>query len=378
MRRSTERILTTHVGSLPRPAPVVDLVTRVEHGLAVDAAALRSATEAAVRDAVRRQLETGLTIVNDGEQGKYSFQHYFRERVSGVSVSEQAPRLLEAEARDFPAYFARSPWTSAARSFICTGPLGYTNPDPVLREIEQLKSAAAEADGEELFMSAVSPGTIVRITPNAHYATRDEFEAAVCDAMKVEYEAIAGAGILLQIDCPDLGVQSRFRATTIEDHRRHVARNVELLNHATRDIAPERMRMHVCWGADGGPHHRDIPVGAMLDILLTARPQGMTVAGANGRHAFEWRAWADVKLPDQKVIVPGVVDSTTNVIEHPETVAERIVRYASVLGRENVIAGVDCGLDTVAGVAQVDPEIAWAKLRSLVAGAQLASKQLWG
>jgi 5-methyltetrahydropteroyltriglutamate--homocysteine methyltransferase len=253
----------------------------------------------------------------------------------------------------------------------------YAGLEAVERELARLTRAGAAVQGRELFMTAISPGTLVRITPNEYYPSIEEFEEAIADAMKVEFEAIVGAGVLLQVDCPDFGVYPRTMGTTTEEHRQQVRRNVELLNHATREISPEQMRFHVCWGADEAPHHRDIPLRDMLDLLLQARPQGMTIVGANGRHEWEWQVWRDFDVPDGKVIIPGMIDSTTNIIEHPETVAARLVNYASVLGKENVIAGVDCGLDTVAGVHQVDPEIAWAKLGSLVEGARIASQRLW-
>lgn len=378
MRRSRERILTTHCGSLPRPDGVVDVVARAERG---DDVALEGPVRAAIRGTVRRQLEAGLDVVNDGEQGKFSFTTYQNQRLAGLGEREVARgRVIAAENADFPSYFERWPYldgNAAMKRPACVGPISYTGMEQLQRDIAWLKEAAAGTAAAELFMSAISPATVIRGLPNEHYASQEEFEVAVADALKVEYDAIVDAGLLLQIDCPDFGVTPRYNGATPSEHRRQVARNVGLLDHATRDIDPERMRFHVCWGADEAPHHRDVPLADMLDLLLHARPHGMTIVGANGRHEWEWQIWRDVKLPEGKVIVPGVIDSTTNIIEHPETVADRIVRYAGVLGRENVIAGVDCGLDTVAGVHQVDPEIAWAKLAALAEGARLASERLW-
>jgi 5-methyltetrahydropteroyltriglutamate--homocysteine methyltransferase len=288
--------------------------------------------------------------------------------------------VVVAEAADFPGYFSHWPYLSGRRGMrraVCTGPITYIGEEAVQRDIAWLQKAVGDRPVEEVFLTAISPATVVRGLPNEYYASDEEFEVAVADALSVEYKAIAAAGILLQIDCPDFGVTARYSGTSSAQHRIQVACNVELLNHATRDIDPEQMRFHVCWGADEAPHHRDIPLGNMVDLLLQARPQGMTLVGANGRHEWEWQVWQDTALPDGKVIVAGVIDSTTNIIEHPETVAERILRYAGVLGPENVIAGVDCGLDTVAGVHQVDPDIAWAKLASLSQGARLASERLW-
>jgi 5-methyltetrahydropteroyltriglutamate--homocysteine methyltransferase len=382
MNRSTDRILTTHVGSLPRPDAVVEVVRRAERGEVVPGDEFEEAVRPALADVVRRQAEVGLDVVNDGEQSKFSFTSYHRLRLSGFTLRERtgARRPIVAEAADFPRYFARWPYLGGSGGMpvaVCTGPVRYENVASVQRDIARLKAAAEGVEVEELFLTAISPATLARITPNEHYPSKEDFEEAVADAMAVEYEAIAAAGIVLQIDCPDFGVTARHSGATPAEHRKQVARNVELLDHAVRNIAPDRVRFHVCWGADEAPHHRDVPLADMLDLLLRARPQGMTIVGANGRHEWEWRIWEDVKLPEGKVIIPGVIDSTTNIIEHPETVAARIANYASVLGRENVIAGVDCGLDTVAGVEQVDPDIAWAKLASLAEGARLASSRLW-
>jgi 5-methyltetrahydropteroyltriglutamate--homocysteine methyltransferase len=379
LQQSTDRILTTHCGSLPRPPEVVDLLSRVERG---EHASVTAPVKAAISDAVRRQIGAGLDVINDGEQGKFSFTTYQNRRLSGLEERELPNgKVVAAENDDFPAYFERWPYVggnAAMKRQSCVGPLAYTGLDDLRRDIAWLTEATADTSATEIFMSAISPATVIRGLPNEYYPTHEEFEIAVADALKVEYDAIVAAGLLLQIDCPDFGVTPRYRGTTSTEHRVQVARNVELLNHATRDIGPERMRFHVCWGADEAPHHRDVPLADMLDLLLQARPAGMTTVGANGRHEWEWQIWRDVELPDGKIVIPGVIDSTTNIIEHPETVADRIGRYASVLGRENVIAGVDCGLDTVAGVHQVDPDIAWAKVRALAEGARLASERLWG
>jgi 5-methyltetrahydropteroyltriglutamate--homocysteine methyltransferase len=378
MKRSTERILTTHCGSLPRPDDVVDVLGRAERGEDV---ALEQPVRAAIGETVRRQLEAGLDVVNDGEQGKFSFTSYQNQRLAGLGEREVVRgKVIAAENADYPKYYERWPYlggNAAMKRPACVGPIAYTGLDALARDIDWLKAATDGAGAEEVFMSAISPATVIRGLPNEYYSSQEAFEVAVADALKVEYDAIVAAGLLLQIDCPDFGVTPRYNGATPAEHRAQVARNVELLDHATRDIDPDAMRFHVCWGADEAPHHRDVPLVDMLDLLLRARPHGMTVVGANGRHEWEWQVWQDVSLPDGKVVVPGVIDSTTNIIEHPETVADRIVRYAGVLGRENVIAGVDCGLDTVAGVHQVDPEIAWAKLAALAEGARLASARLW-
>jgi 5-methyltetrahydropteroyltriglutamate--homocysteine methyltransferase len=379
--RSHDRILTTHVGSLPRADAVVDAVLRAERGEEVGTPAFETPVRAAIAEVIRRQLDAGIDIINDGEQGKFRFSSYQWRRLSGLELREAPPgRPVPAESADFPEFYKRWPYQHSRRPpqrAVCVGPITYTGRGELRRDIEWLREAVGDGRAEEVFMTAISPATAVRGLPNEHYRTKEELEIAVAEALKVEYDAIVEAGLLLQVDCPDFGVTPRFTGTTPAEHRKQVARNVELLNHSTRDIPPERMRFHVCWGADEAPHHRDVPLADMVDLLLQARPEGMTIVGANGRHEWEWQVWRDVRLPEGKVLIPGVIDSTTNIIEHPETVADRVVRYAEVVGRENVIAGVDCGLDTVAGVRQVDAEIAWAKLASLAEGARLASTRLW-
>jgi 5-methyltetrahydropteroyltriglutamate--homocysteine methyltransferase len=381
MKRSIERFLTTHCGSLPRSDDLVGVVAAAEREEPSDQELFNGTVRRETAATVRRQVEAGLDVVNDGEQGKFSFTSYYARRLSGLEMRDAAAGpVVAAEAADFPAYFARWPYLPGRRGMrrqVCTGPIAYVGADAVQRDIAWIRDGVAVHAVEEVFMTAISPATVIRGLPNEYYPSQEEFELAIAEALSVEYKAIADAGILLQIDCPDFGVTARYAGTTPAEHRLQVARNVELLNYATRDISPEQMRFHVCWGADEAPHHRDIPLGDMVDLLLEARPHGMTLVGANGRHEWEWQVWRDTKLPDGKVIVAGVIDSTTNIIEHPETVADRIARYAGVLGRENVIAGVDCGLDTVAGVRQVDPAIAWAKLAALSEGARLASDRLW-
>jgi 5-methyltetrahydropteroyltriglutamate--homocysteine methyltransferase len=381
VKRSIDRVLTTHCGSLPRSDDLVEIVSAAERRKSYDRSAFAAAVRRATAETVRRQVDAGLDVVNDGEQGKFSFTSYYQDRFSGLEMRDAAVGpVVAAEAADFPGYFAHWPYLSGRRGMrrqVCTGPISYVGADAVRRDIAWLGEAAADNAIEETFMTAISPATVVRGLPNEYYASKEEFEVAVADALSVEYKAIVDAGILLQIDCPDFGVTARYSGATSAEHRIQVARNVELLNHATRAISPEQMRFHVCWGADEAPHHRDIPLSDMVDLLLQARPQGMTLVGANGRHEWEWQVWQDTALPDGKVIIAGVIDSTTNIIEHPETVADRVMRYARVLGRENVMAGVDCGLDTVAGVHQVDPDIAWAKLAALSQGARLASGRLW-
>ena len=376
MKRSTTRILTTHTGSLARPPELLQMLLAREEGQPVDPGVFDATVRGSVMDKVKRQIEVGLAVVNDGEQSKISFATYIRERLHGFGGADE-PRPVGLEAREFPAYAARR--ANPYRRPACNAPVAWQNFSAVEKDIEHLKAATAGLPVEEVFMTAVSPGTIVNFFPNRYYPTRETYLEAVSEVMKREYEAIVQAGFLLQLDCPDLALRSTwFPDLSIPEFRTVVAQNVAALNAATRDIPAEHVRMHVCWGAGEGPRNHDVPLRDIVDVLLTARPGALSIMGANGRHEHEWKVWQDVPLPAGKVLIPGVIDSTTNIIEHPEVVADRIIRYANVLGRENVIAGVDCGFGTNARTDQVDSEVAWAKLRALVEGAELATKALWG
>jgi 5-methyltetrahydropteroyltriglutamate--homocysteine methyltransferase len=301
-----------------------------------------------------------------------------KDRLTGFE-GESTP-WPNPDAEEFPE------WTEMARQFAppfqkrpaCTGPIAWRDWPAVERDIDTLKAAAAGA-GEEVFMTSPSPGQIGRFLQNRYYPSDEAYLSTLADVMKREYQAIVQAGFLLQLDCPDLalGRHTQFSHLTLAEFRKVAAMHVEVLNHAVADIPADRMRMHICWASTGGPHHRDVPLKDIVDIVITGRPQGLVFAGANPRHEHEWKVWKDVKLPDGKVLIPGVIDTTTNFIEHPELVAERIGRYAQVVGRENVIAGCDCGFGTFAGRVQVDTNIVWYKLRSLVEGARLASRELW-
>jgi 5-methyltetrahydropteroyltriglutamate--homocysteine methyltransferase len=379
MKRSTERILTTHTGSLPRPRDLLGLLQDREEGRLNAENAFHGRTRSAVFDVVKKQTETGLSIINDGEQGRADYTIYVKDRLTGFA-GESAP-WPNPDAAEFPE------WTEMARQFAppfqkrpaCTGPVGWKDWPAVERDIQNLKDAAAGARAEEVFMTSPSPGQIGRFLQNRYYPSDEQYLYTLADVMKLEYQAIVHAGFILQVDCPDLalGRHTQFAHLSLAEFRRVCAMHVEVLNHAVADIAPDRMRMHICWASTGGPHHRDVPLKDIVDVMITGRPSGLVVAGANPRHEHEWKVWKDVRLPASKVLIAGVIDSTTNFIEHPELVAERIVRYASVVGRENVIAGVDCGFGTFAGRVQVDTNIVWHKLRALVEGARLASEALW-
>ena len=379
MKRSTERILTTHTGSLPRPRDLLALLQAREEGRLGAEGPLHERTRAAVLDAVRKQAETGLSVINDGEQGRSDYTVYVKDRLTGFA-GESSP-WPNPDVEEFPE------WTEMARQFAppfqkrpaCTGPVAWKDWPAVERDIQNLKDATMGRPVQEVFMTSPSPGQIGRFLQNRHYKSDEEYLYTLADVMKREYQAIVNAGFLLQVDCPDLalGRHTQFAHLTLEEFRKVAAMHVEVLNHAVADIPADRMRMHICWASTGGPHHRDVPLRDIVDIVVKARPGAFVVAGANPRHEHEWKVWRDVKLPAGKVLVAGVIDSTSNFIEHPELVAERILRYAGVVGRENVMAGVDCGFGTFAGRVQVDTNIVWHKLRSLVEGARLASEELW-
>jgi len=379
VKRSTDRILTTHTGSLPRPKDLLGLLRDREEGRPVAEAALSTRTRSAVHDVVKKQRETGLSVVNDGEQGRADYTIYVKDRLTGFAGESSSWPNPDAE--EFPE------WTEMARQFVppfqkrpaCTGPVEWKDWPAVERDIQTLKDAAASAGADEVFMTSPSPGQIGRFLQNRYYPSDEKYLYTLADVMKREYRAIVDAGFILQLDCPDLalGRHTQFAHLSLREFRDIAAMHVEVLNYAVADIAPDRMRIHVCWASTGGPHHRDLPLRDIADVVIKARPAGLVIAGANPRHEHEWKVWKDVKLPASKVLVAGVIDSTTNFIEHPELVAERIERYASVVGRENVIAGVDCGFGTFAGRVQVDTNIVWHKLRSLVEGAALASRALW-
>jgi 5-methyltetrahydropteroyltriglutamate--homocysteine methyltransferase len=365
MRSSTDRILTTHTGSLPRPAGLD------RHD--------KEAVREAVEETVRREVEAGVDIVNDGEVSKASYATYVTERLSGFGgkpvPSERRGRGLE----DFPEYYGKL-WDDPKLAEVvatptCDGPVAYLDRSLLDADIANLKAASGDT---EVFMTAASPGIIQMYMPNRYYATTEEYLFALAEAMKVEYDAIYEAGIVLQLDCPDLPCAWTVGPElTRDDFRKTVVMRLEALDQATRDIPPERIRLHMCWGNGEGPHHTDIPLMEIIDLVLAARPAGISFEGANPRHEHEWKVFEVVKLPDGKIIIPGVLDSTTNFIEHPELVAQRIVRYADLVGRTNVMAGTDCGFATFAAFNLVDPKVTWAKLAAMAEGARLASAQLW-
>jgi 5-methyltetrahydropteroyltriglutamate--homocysteine methyltransferase len=379
MKRSTEKILTTHTGSLPRPPRVVELLLSEQKQPGSQTAALDAAVASAVAEVVRRQLECGLDVINDGEQGRVDYTSYVKDRLTGFDGPSSPP--LGTGEPEFPelsallAYFA-SPFQHRPA---CTGRVVWKDFPALEADIARAKRAMAGSQAAEWFMTSPSPGQIARYLKNQYYPSDEAYIFALADVMAPEYRAIVDAGFVLQVDCPDLALSRHmvFAHLSLEEFRKVITMHVEALNHAVRDIAPERMRMHICWASTQGPHHRDVPLRDIVDIVLQGRPQAVSFPGANPRHGHEWKVWQDVKLPDGKIIIPGVIDSTSNFVEHPELVADRILQYAGAVGRESVIAGVDCGFGTFAGRMQVDSKIVWMKLASLAEGARLASKALW-
>ena len=368
-------IRTTHTGSLPRPDDLLSLLEQQDDGRLADRAAFEARVRAAVDEIVQRQRAIGIDIVNDGEQGKIDYSTYIKDRLTGFEGEPAAPPV-GADMKEFPEFAARRPLGASRKRPTCSGPVAWKDWNAVEREIQTLKQATAGAG--EVFMTAVSPGQAARFLLNRYYPTHEAYVAALADVLKREYAAIVNAGFVLQIDCPDLasGRNNQFQDLTLEQFRRVAANHIEALNHAVAGLPPERMRLHVCWGNYEGPHHRDVPLRDIIDILLKARPAGLSVEGANPRHAHEWAVFEEVKLPEAKVLIPGVIDNTTHFIEHPELVAQRLVQYARVVGGDRVIAGVDCGFATFAGRPALDPRIAWAKLATMVEGARLASRKL--
>jgi len=379
MKRSADRILTTHTGSLPRTAKVVELLLAEQRTPGARRAELTAAVREAVGDVVRKQVECGLDVINDGEQGRTDYTVHVLDRLTGFA-GESTPPLgtgdeefpeLAALLKQFASPFQHRP--------ACSGPVDWKDWPAAQADIDTAKAALAGAKAEEFFMTSPSPGQIARYLKNKYYPSEEAYVFALADVMRREYQAIVDAGLILQLDCPDLAMlrHTVYAKTPLPDFRKIIATNVAALNHAVRNLPPERMRMHVCWGSTVAPHHTDVELKDIIDIVLGARPQAVSFPGANPRHEHEWKIWRDVKLPSAKIIIPGVIDSTSNFVEHPELVADRIVNYASVVGRENMIAGVDCGFGTFAGRVQVDTKIVWMKLQSLAEGARRASKQLW-
>jgi 5-methyltetrahydropteroyltriglutamate--homocysteine methyltransferase len=380
---STDRILTTHVGSLPRPQEVVDILFAQDRGDAIDEKKFDEIVRVAVADAVNKQAQAGLDIVSDGEMGKISYATYIRHRLTGFEPGN-VPRATPQDQDDYPAFRDKIAAAGATPKYlrpICKGPIKVKTLEPLKQDIARFKDALSKAKVTDGFMNAVSPGTIAVFQPNEYYPTHEAYLEALAEAMRTEYETIVNSGLILSVDCPDLamGRHIKFRGVDDDEFLRNAEMQVEALNHALANLPPERTRMHVCWGNYDGPHTRDIPGFKVLPIALKGKTGALLVEGANPRHEHEWELWkTKVKLPQDKVLVPGMIGSSTNYVEHPELVAQRIVRYAEILGRDHVMGGTDCGFGTFAGFGAVYPDIAWLKLKSLADGAKIASEKLWG
>jgi 5-methyltetrahydropteroyltriglutamate--homocysteine methyltransferase len=372
---ATERFLTTHTGSLPRPNAVLRNLADAESGHHVDEIATEALLAQAVSDCVDRQIAVGVDLVSDGEFSKPSYSTYVKDRLTGFGGEGSMP--MPADLAEYPEYAKRVFGEGALRALktpTCNAPIVYRGPRAVERDIERFRRALRGR--KQGFLTAASPGVISIFLKNRHYPNREAYLGALADAMRVEYRAIHGAGFMLQIDCPDLamGAHTEYARATLKELRRNLALHVEALNHAVADIPPERMRIHLCWGNYEGPHHRDVAIEEIVDIVLSARPAGLSFVAANPRHEHEWKIWQEVRVPEDKVLIPGVIDSTTNFIEHPDLVAERILRFARIVGDDRVIAGTDCGFSTFAGLHTVEPAITWTKLEALAEGARIAAR----
>jgi 5-methyltetrahydropteroyltriglutamate--homocysteine methyltransferase len=380
VQQSTDRIITTHVGSLPRSRAVTDLVFARENEQAFDPQALATTVADAVRTVVAKQAEVGVDVVSDGEMSKISYATYIKDRISGFAGDSERNPPADLEA--FPGFLERqasSGGTPSYRRPCCVGEVAVKDLQPLEDDLANFRSAVDQSTPLEGFMNAASPGVIALFQPNNYYPDHESYLEALAEAMRHEYERIVGAGFLLQLDSPDLGLGRHmiFKDKTEEEYLRLINLHVDALNHALRNVPAERVRLHVCWGNYEGPHHCDAPMDTVLPVALRAKPQALLFESSNPRHAHEWEVFAAAQIPDDKVLVPGVIDSTTNFIEHPRLVAQRLLKFADIVGRERVIAGTDCGFSTFAGFGAVDEDIVYAKLGAMVEGAAIASARLW-
>jgi 5-methyltetrahydropteroyltriglutamate--homocysteine methyltransferase len=376
-----DRILTTHVGSLPRPQDVVDQVFAEDKGEPVDREVYDRVIGDAVRDRVQHQVEAGVDLVSDGEMSKIGYATFIRHRLSGFEVGD-VPRATPADLDAYPNFRNRLAEEGATAKYlrpICRGPIEYVNREPLERDLAHLQAAVEGQSVAGAFMNAPSPGIVALFQPNEYYATTDEYLEAIANAMKVEYEAIVEAGFFLQIDAPDLamGRHIMYRDEPDEVFVERAGVHVDAINHALRDVPADRVRLHVCWGNYEGPHHLDIELRKIFDHVIRLKPSTILFEAANPRHAHEWEVWREQRerIPDDKILAPGVLDTTANYIEHPELVAQRLRFFIDIVGPERVLAGTDCGFGTWAGFGPIDPDICWAKLRSMADGARLASQR---
>ena len=381
----THRILTTHVGSLPRPERVVTQLFAQDSGMNYDESTFDSIMQEETSNVVAKQIEANVDVVSDGETSKISYATYIRHRLTGFEIGEM-PRATPRDLDDFPDFKERLAKLGATPKYlrpICSGPIAVKDLSGLHKDIANLKAACDTHGAKKAFMNSASPGVIAVFQPNNYYPSHEKYLGALADAMSTEYEAIVAAGLDLQIDAPDLGMgrHIKFRDATEEEFLRNANMQVEALNHALRNIPAEKIRMHICWGNYEGPHHHDIGLDRVLGLVCKAKPATILFEGANPRHAHEWEVWADAQakglVPDNKVLCPGLLDSTNNFIEHPRLIMQRLMQYANIVGKDRVMAGTDCGFGTFAGFGAVHPPIAYAKLKSLAEGAALASQKLW-
>ncbi|PZC48845.1 MAG: 5-methyltetrahydropteroyltriglutamate--homocysteine methyltransferase [Chloroflexi bacterium] len=380
MKLSTDRILTTHVGSLPRPDDVAKFLLAKENGDPVDQEAFDTLMRQAVSDAVAKQVECGIDVVSDGEMSKIGYSTYVKDRVTGFGGdSPRKPNLDVAPYPEFREMMARLTGVQPFKRPMCVGPIAIKDPEPLRKDIEHHLAALDGSGAAEGFMNAASPGVIASFLHNDYYPTHEAYIQALAEVMKEEYEAIVGAGLVLQIDCPDLAMSRHtgFQDLTDAEFLVQTEMHVEALNYALENVPADAARMHICWGNYEGPHTHDIALEKILSVVLKAKPSAILFEASNPRHAHEWVVWRDAVIPDEKVLVPGVLDSTSNFVEHPELVAQRICSFADIVGRERVIAGTDCGFGTFAGFGKMDGKISYAKLQSMAKGAAIASERLW-
>ena len=380
MKLSKDRILTTHVGSLPRSENVFKLVFAKEDGKNLDKKEYDEVIAEAVKTVVKKQEEVGVDVVSDGEQSKISYATYIKDRLNGFEGD--SPRQTPKDLEEFPTFSSRASKSGGVPTYTrprCTGPVTVKDMKPLEIDLGNLRKALDGISISEAFMNAASPGVIALFQPNEYYPDHKSYLYALADSMKAEYEGIAKAGFLIQIDSPDLalGRHVLFKDKSDKKFLSMIQLHIEALNHALENISSEKLRLHVCWGNYQGPHHCDIEMKKILPTVLKAKPQALSFEGSNPRHSHEWTVFRDIKIPEEKILIPGVLDSTTNFVEHPELVSERICRFADIVGRNRVIAGSDCGFSTFAGFGTVDADITYAKLSSLAKGAEIASKKLW-
>ena len=380
MQRSTDRFLTTHTGSLSRPDDLIRTMYAKEEGVPVDTAALAARVRAAVAEVVNKQSAAGIDLINDGEMSKPSYATYIKDRLNGFGGTGNT--FVYQDVHEFPMLEKRvfgDPGRSRRKTPACNAVISLRDAQAAVTDTDNLKAALANVKARGGFMSAASPGVVSLFFRNDFYKDFETYIYTIADAMKHEYEIVAKAGFVLQIDCPDLGMgrHIQYADLSLEEFRKRAQLHVEALNHALSGIPPEQLRMHVCWGNYEGPHHRDVPLADIIDIVFKARPQAISFEAANPRHAHEWKLFETLKLPDGKVLIPGVLESKSNFIEHPELIAQRIGRYARLVGRENVIAGSDCGYGTWVGQAAVEPDVVFAKFAAMAEGAAIASKEFW-